>query len=168
MSRKHLAGPEGSEPGRPRTHRSKPPVARSGGCKPGKVGQARKGRMLPPPEEDLGGGDICSLEHVPSVEDNKPLVAHQAVDTAKYPELNSGSDDEDPKRSFGLAWITQTVAVLGLLSLLIVDHGLWNRAHVDSARARIAWQTATEAAARAAGATVTPTTRRQSQPLPPF
>ncbi|MDB5620165.1 hypothetical protein [Tardiphaga sp.] len=26
-----------------------------------------------PPEEDLGGGDICSLEATPSTEDDKPL-----------------------------------------------------------------------------------------------
>jgi hypothetical protein len=26
-----------------------------------------------PPEEDLGGGDICSLEASPSTEDDKPL-----------------------------------------------------------------------------------------------
>lgn len=27
----------------------------------------------PPPEEQLGGGDICSLEEAPSTEDDKPL-----------------------------------------------------------------------------------------------
>lgn len=27
----------------------------------------------PPPEEDLGGGDICSLERQPSTDDDKPL-----------------------------------------------------------------------------------------------
>lgn len=27
----------------------------------------------PPPEEDLGGGDICSLQEQPSTEDDKPL-----------------------------------------------------------------------------------------------
>jgi hypothetical protein len=27
----------------------------------------------PPPEDDLGGGDICSLESSPSTEDDKPL-----------------------------------------------------------------------------------------------
>jgi hypothetical protein len=27
----------------------------------------------PPPEEQLGGGDICSLEEQPSTEDDKPL-----------------------------------------------------------------------------------------------
>jgi hypothetical protein len=108
------------------------------------------------------------LEHVPSADDNKPLVAYQAPQTAKHPDPNSGSEDEDPERSFGLAAITLIVAAFGVLSLLIADHGLWNRAHVDSAHARIAWQSATEAAARAAGATVTPTARRRSQPSLPF
>jgi hypothetical protein len=28
---------------------------------------------FPPPEEDLGGGDICSLESTPSTEDDRPL-----------------------------------------------------------------------------------------------
>jgi hypothetical protein len=172
MSRKHAAGSKGSDPGRSRAHRTKPPVARSAslggaGWKRGKVGKTRSGRRHPPPEEDLGGGDICSLEHVPSAED-KLLDEHQALETAKHPEPNSESDDEDPKRSFGVAAITLTVAAFGLLSLLIADHGLWNPARVDSVRAEIAWQTATEAAARAAGATVTPTARRRSQPLPPF
>ena len=27
----------------------------------------------PPPEEHLGGGDICSVEEEPSTEDDKPL-----------------------------------------------------------------------------------------------
>jgi hypothetical protein len=27
----------------------------------------------PPPEEQLGGGDICSLEEQPSTDDDKPL-----------------------------------------------------------------------------------------------
>jgi len=27
----------------------------------------------PPPEDQLGGGDICSLEEEPSTEDDKPL-----------------------------------------------------------------------------------------------
>ena len=162
MSRNHLAAPTGSVPGRSKTHHAKPPVARSAssggtGWKPGKVGKSTRRRLHPPPEEDLGGGDICSLEHVPSAEDNRPLVAHQAEETAQHPEPNSESEDEDPKRSFRLVAITLSVAALGLLSLLIADHGLWNRADVDGARARIAWQTATEAAARAAGATVTPT-----------
>lgn len=27
----------------------------------------------PPPEEDLGGGDMCSLEREPPTDDDKPL-----------------------------------------------------------------------------------------------
>lgn len=27
----------------------------------------------PPPEEDLGGGDVCSLQEQPSTEDDTPL-----------------------------------------------------------------------------------------------
>jgi hypothetical protein len=46
------------------------------------------------------------------------------------------------------------VAVFGLLSMLIVDHGPWNRPRVQTAEAHYA---TTSAAARAAGATVTPT-----------
>jgi hypothetical protein len=30
-------------------------------------------RQQPPPEEDYGGGDICSLEETPSTEDDQPL-----------------------------------------------------------------------------------------------
>jgi hypothetical protein len=46
------------------------------------------------------------------------------------------------------------VAVFGLLSMLIVDHGPWNRPHVQTAETHYA---TTSVAARAAGATVTPT-----------
>ena len=36
--------------------------------------KARTGRIHPAPEEDLGGGDICSLEEKPSTDDDKPLI----------------------------------------------------------------------------------------------
>jgi hypothetical protein len=32
-----------------------------------------KRRAQPPSEEDLGGGDTCSLEEQPSIADDKPL-----------------------------------------------------------------------------------------------
>jgi hypothetical protein len=32
-----------------------------------------KRRMQPLPEEDLGGGDICSLQEQPSTDDDQPL-----------------------------------------------------------------------------------------------
>jgi hypothetical protein len=130
-------------PRRPRSARS----AKSGAVarKPGKAAQ---GRLHPPAEEDLGGGDICSLEERPSTEDNMPLVAH-ALDCAGRPE------DNPWKRSLGTAVIALTVAVFGVLALLIVDHGLWERPYHESARARAA----TEAAVAADGAFVTPTRR---------
>jgi hypothetical protein len=57
------------------------------------------------------------------------------------------------------------VAVLGLLSMLIVDHGRWNRPHALAAEAHYA---TTGAAARAAGATVTPTMPKSPlEPVPP-
>jgi len=32
-----------------------------------------KRRTQPQPEEDLGGGDICSLQEQPSTDDDQPL-----------------------------------------------------------------------------------------------
>jgi hypothetical protein len=51
------------------------------------------------------------------------------------------------------AGIAVAVAVFGALSLLIVDHGLWNRPYVESAREHAA----TEAAVKADGALISPT-----------
>jgi hypothetical protein len=49
--------------------------------------------------------------------------------------------------------IAGATAVFGVLSLLIADHGVWNRPYVESVRAHAA----TEAAAKADGALITPT-----------
>jgi hypothetical protein len=35
--------------------------------------RSRKQRTQPQPEEDLGGGDICSLQEQPSTDDDQPL-----------------------------------------------------------------------------------------------
>jgi hypothetical protein len=56
-------------------------------------------------------------------------------------------------RAMAPAGIAGAVAVLGAVSLLIVDHGPWNRPYVESPRAHAA----TEAAAQADGALITPT-----------
>jgi hypothetical protein len=152
MSRKPRAGRKGSKP---RTDRTSPSWLETSGepdNNPRKVRKAVRGRLHPPPEEDLGGGDICSLEERPSTEDNMPLVVHATADSAKQAEFEA----HNPKRSLEAAAIALTVAVFGALSLLIVDHGLWNRPHVESVRAHAA----TEAAAEADGALVTPTRRR--------
>jgi hypothetical protein len=49
--------------------------------------------------------------------------------------------------------IALAVAVLGVLAMLIVDHGRWSRPHVQTAE--MVNYTTTGAAAQAAGATVT-------------
>jgi hypothetical protein len=54
--------------------------------------------------------------------------------------------------------IAMAVAVLGVLALLVVDHGPWSRPKVQTAE--VANYGTTGAAARAAGATVTPTAPR--------
>jgi len=65
-----------------------------------------------------------------------------------------GSDQHMVRgRTTAPAGIAVAVAVFGALSLLIVDHGLWNRPYVESSRAHAA----TEAAAKADGALITPT-----------
>jgi hypothetical protein len=165
MSRKPRARPRGPKPRSPkpkglklkglksRTDRTRRPwLARS--AKSGEVarkpGKAARGRLHPPAEEDLGGGDICSLEEKPSTEDNMPLLAH-ALDSAGGPEV----EDHQRKRSLEAAAIALTVAVFGVLALLIVDHGLLERPYHESARAHAA----TEAAVEADGAFVTPTRR---------
>ena len=51
--------------------------------------------------------------------------------------------------------IAMAVAVLGILAMLIVDHGPWSRPHLQPAE--MVNDTTTGAAAQAAGATVTPT-----------
>jgi hypothetical protein len=79
MSRKRAEVPRGSKPDqshKPAKHIEE--TARlAGSVEPNKnlagVRKAGVGRMHPPPEEDLGGGDICSLEERSSTDDDKPL-----------------------------------------------------------------------------------------------
>jgi hypothetical protein len=59
-----------------------------------------------------------------------------------------------------------TVAVFGVLAMLIVDHGPWSKSHLQTAE-MVDYPT-TSAAAKAAGATVTPTTpKTQLEPIAP-
>jgi hypothetical protein len=83
MSRKPLEGHKGSKPTQVKDRSHKPAkhiedIARMASSvepekNPEKVRKPGKGRTQPPPEEDLGGGDICSLEERPSTDDDKPL-----------------------------------------------------------------------------------------------
>ena len=50
--------------------------------------------------------------------------------------------------------VALAIAVFGVLAMLVVDHGPWSRPHLQSAE--VSYPT-TDAAARAAGAKVTPT-----------
>jgi hypothetical protein len=74
-------------------------------------------------------------------------------------DLSKNSDPAKNQRHFGRRarspfLFALAIAVFGLLSMLIVDHGPWNRPHVQTAEAHYA---TTSAAAHAAGAMVTPT-----------
>jgi hypothetical protein len=58
------------------------------------------------------------------------------------------------------------VAVFGVLAMLIVDHGSWSKPHLQTAE-MVDYPT-TSAAAKAAGATVTPTApKAQLEPIAP-
>jgi hypothetical protein len=76
-------------------------------------------------------------------------------------------NDNHSKRGIrGAVVIALVVAVFGVLAMLIVDHGLWSRPHLQTAE--MANYTTTGAAARAAGAMVTPTAPRpQLEPVAP-
>lgn len=51
-------------------------------------------------------------------------------------------------------WVALAVAVFGISGILLVDHGPWNKPHLQTAQVNYG---TTSAAARAVGATVTPT-----------
>ena len=74
---------------------------------------------------------------------------------------------ENLKRRIGSpVVIAAAVAVLGILAMLIVDHGPWSRPHLQTAE--MANYTTTGAAAQAVGATVTPTEPKpQLEPIAP-
>jgi hypothetical protein len=62
--------------------------------------------------------------------------------------------------------IALAVAIFGVLGMLIVDHGPWNRPKVQTAE--MVHYTTTGAAARAVGATVTPTAPKlELEPVAP-
>jgi hypothetical protein len=66
------------------------------------------------------------------------------------------SDNKRGKNDFGSPfWIASAVATFGVLGILIVDHGPWNKPKVQTADVHS--YTTTGDAARAVGATVAPT-----------
>jgi hypothetical protein len=61
--------------------------------------------------------------------------------------------------------VAAAVAFFGVMAMLVVDHGPWSRPHVQSAEVDY---TTTGAAARAVGATVTPTAPKpELEPVAP-
>jgi hypothetical protein len=71
-----------------------------------------------------------------------------------------------PQRMSGPLVGAMIVAVVGLLSLLIVDHGPWNKPHVQSQG--IVNYATTSKAAHAVGAKVTPTApKAEIEPVVP-
>ncbi len=68
-------------------------------------------------------------------------------------------NDRHRRRSGGIpVAVALAVAIFGVLAMLVVDHGPWNRPNVQTAE--VANDRTTGAAARAAGAVVTPTAPR--------
>jgi hypothetical protein len=65
------------------------------------------------------------------------------------------SGKNDPTRSFGPLAVAVVVAAFGLLSLVIVNHGPWNRPQIQSPG--VVHSPTTGEATQAAGTTVTPT-----------
>jgi hypothetical protein len=79
-----------------------------------------------------------------------------ALGTFAEPASSLHMDKNSTKRSsFGPVLISAAVAVVGLLALVLVDHGPWNKPQVQS-ETMVQFGT-TAAAAQAAGATVSET-----------
>jgi hypothetical protein len=67
---------------------------------------------------------------------------------------HSMNKDHSKRRTGSPVVVASAVAVFGVLAMLIVDHGPWSRPNVQTAEVNYS---TTDAAARAAGAKVTPT-----------
>lgn len=76
------------------------------------------------------------------------------------------NEDHSKRRIGSPVVFALAVAVFGVLAMLIVDHGPWSKPHLRTAE-MVDYPT-TSAAAKAAGATVTPTApRTQLEPIAP-
>ena len=65
------------------------------------------------------------------------------------------SDDHAKQTSVKPVYVALAIAILGILAMLVVDHGPWARPHVQTAE--VANYHTTGEAARASGANVAPT-----------
>jgi hypothetical protein len=64
-------------------------------------------------------------------------------------------DDQAQRGAVRPVYVALAIAIFGILAMLLVDHGPWTRAHVQTAE--VAVYHTTGEAARAAGARVAPT-----------
>jgi hypothetical protein len=79
---------------------------------------------------------------------------------------HSGNKDHSGRIFRHPVSIALAVAVFGVLAMLIVDHGPWNRPRIQPAH--LVNETTTADAARVAGAMVTPTAPKgRLEPVPP-
>ena len=79
---------------------------------------------------------------------------------------NSNDEKHSPRKLGSPVVVAAAVAIVGVLAMLVVDHGPWSRPHVQTAE--VADHKRTGEAARAAGATVTPTApKSEVEPLVP-
>lgn len=73
--------------------------------------------------------------------------------------------DQSKHQGVRPVWIALAIAILGILAMLVVDHGPWSRRHVQTAE--IANHQTTGQSARSAGANVVPTAPKSSiEPQP--
>jgi hypothetical protein len=68
------------------------------------------------------------------------------------------TESHSKQRGVGPVWIALAIAIFGVLAMLIVDHGPWSRAQVQTAE--LADHRTTGEAARSAGAAVEQTAPR--------
>jgi len=68
---------------------------------------------------------------------------------------HSNNEKRSHRKMRGPVVVAAVVAVAGTLAMVVVDHGPWSRPHTETAE--VASHRSTGEAARAAGATVTPT-----------
>jgi hypothetical protein len=96
------------------------------------------------------------------------LLQHSNVsrdETVSRNETHSKSETHSKPKSRAPMLFALAIAVFGLVAMLIVDHGPWNRPHPQTAESN---HITTGAAASAVGATVTPTSPRpQLEPTAP-
>jgi hypothetical protein len=114
-------------------------------------------------ESSVPGSYRCWIDKEPSSSPGFNLVRGITADFQMAKHL---AEDRLNRRGGAPLKVAIAVAVLGVLGMLIVDHGPWNKPKVQPAF--MASYSSTGEAARAAGAQVMPTEQKlQVEPNPP-